>query len=637
MDTKNLNLKKSNLDLSELDALSPAEKELALAILSEYSKDGKSEQLEELLLEDFNEIPVDILTFVDDNNYLGYAWHDSEGKSKLYPYWRKELVKIFPDNFTTNVNNAIFSGSRGRGKSEISILIAAYLLHRMLCLKDPISFFHLKPTEKIVFAFMNIKKDLAEEIGIAKFQNTIQSSPWFLAHGTIEGRTRKLWVPQKFNNQEAIDIKIGSQADDLIGLPIYFCFCLDGDTLIKTSEGIKSLYECEDKQIQVATINDNGEEYISDYCTVKCTGESFVEYEIELEDGTKIKCTPNHQFMLKSGAYKRADELTEDDDLFDNKMYGYIYKTTNLLNGKQYIGQHKASKFEFDTYKGSGKILQKAFNKYGKTNFKTELLISDGKVPTICQTKEELNFAEKYYIGLYECVENSTFYNYAPGGSGGDIYSTLSDKAKLERNNKITRSLLKTFSDKDEQYYRNRAIKKANTISKLSEEETVARKEAASKVQQQLSKTRTLEQKALISEHHREAIKYRTAQQEIERKQKECLKKASKSIEEKKEYREKLSKANIGKRKYTDGTHVIYTYPGTEPDGYTLGGGNLNKYKYYYYFQDKKFNGKQELFIQLKKLHPSIKLSNIQSIIDGTKQAQRKFPELIGKIIKEER
>jgi len=219
-----INLKNIPLDLSVLDSLSPAEKELALSILKEYSKEGKSDQLNTLLLENYAEVPADILAFVDDEYYLGNAWHDNEGKSKLYPYWRRELLKIFPDNLTTNVNNAIFSGSRGRGKSEISILIAAYLLHRILCLKDPISFFRLKPTEKIVFAFMNIKKDLAEEIGIAKFQNTIQSSPWFLEHGTIEGRTKKIWVPQKYNNQEAIDIKIGSQADDLIGLPIFFAF-----------------------------------------------------------------------------------------------------------------------------------------------------------------------------------------------------------------------------------------------------------------------------------------------------------------------------------------------------------------------------------------------------------------------------
>ena len=147
MDNTVKNLNPLDLDLSALDKLSPAERELALSILKEYSETGVSQQLNDLVMEDYAEVPVDILTFVDDNEYLGHAWHDAEGKSKLYPYWRKELKKIFPDNLHTSVNNAIFSGSRGRGKSEVASLIAAYLLHRILCLKDPIGYFHLKPTE----------------------------------------------------------------------------------------------------------------------------------------------------------------------------------------------------------------------------------------------------------------------------------------------------------------------------------------------------------------------------------------------------------------------------------------------------------------------------------------------------------
>lgn len=206
-----------------LDALSPQEREIALKALRELSQ-GSSKTYDALKYADYEEIPVDFETFVDDPHYLGNAWHDAEGKTKLYPYWRKELRKIFPDNLTTNVNNVILSGSRGRGKSEISILMAAYLLHRILCLRNPTEHFHLKPSEKIVFAFMNIKLALAEEIGVSKFQNTLQSSPWFLAHGELEGRTKKIWVPRKYNGQVAIDIKIGSQADDLIGLPIYFAF-----------------------------------------------------------------------------------------------------------------------------------------------------------------------------------------------------------------------------------------------------------------------------------------------------------------------------------------------------------------------------------------------------------------------------
>lgn len=70
-------------------------------------------------------------------------------------------------------------------------------------------------------------------------------------------------------------------------------------------------------------------------------------------------------------------------------MIGYIYKTTNLINGKLYIGKHKATVFEPDKYKGSGKLLLRAFTKYGKENFKCELLET-------CETVQELNEREQF-------------------------------------------------------------------------------------------------------------------------------------------------------------------------------------------------------------------------------------------------
>ncbi|MBO7734845.1 MAG: hypothetical protein J6S67_19955 [Methanobrevibacter sp.] len=209
-----------DFDYSKLDGLSEKEKQYALTVLKELSEKGKSDKYEDLLYADYDEIPVDIVTFVEDRRYLGNAWHDSEGKSKLYPFWKEQLQKLFPTTTETSVNNAIFSGARGIGKSEIAVTVGLYILYRVLCLKNPVDYFRLKPTEKLCFAFMNIKKQLAEEIGISKFQNTVKMSPWFMSHGSMTRRNNApYWVPPDY-----IDIIIGSQASDVIGLPILFSF-----------------------------------------------------------------------------------------------------------------------------------------------------------------------------------------------------------------------------------------------------------------------------------------------------------------------------------------------------------------------------------------------------------------------------
>ena len=54
--------------------------------------------------------------------------------------------------------------------------------------------------------------------------------------------------------------------------------------------------------------------------------------------------------------------------------YHIIYKTTNLINGKIYVGMHSTDNLN-DGYLGSGWILKQAIKKYGKENFKREVLL----------------------------------------------------------------------------------------------------------------------------------------------------------------------------------------------------------------------------------------------------------------------
>lgn len=104
-------------------------------------------------------------------------------------------------------------------------------------------------------------------------------------------------------------------------------------------------------------------------------------------------------------------------------MYGYIYITTNLLTGKKYIGQHKASNFD-DKYIGSGIYLSRAIVKYGRANFICEMLES-------CNTKDELNEREIYWINKFNAVSSKNFYNISIGGTGGNL-GYLANKKRSE-------------------------------------------------------------------------------------------------------------------------------------------------------------------------------------------------------------
>ena len=88
-------------------------------------------------------------------------------------------------------------------------------------------------------------------------------------------------------------------------------------------------------------------------------------------------------------------------------MLGYIYKTTNLLTGEVYVGQHRAS--ELDTsYFGSGKRLKAALTQYGKENFSVEVLDT-------ANSPEELNEKEREWVELFK--QQSNCYNINAGGA----------------------------------------------------------------------------------------------------------------------------------------------------------------------------------------------------------------------------
>lgn len=85
----------------------------------------------------------------------------------------------------------------------------------------------------------------------------------------------------------------------------------------------------------------------------------------------------------------------------------YIYKTTNLINGKIYIGQNSTND---EKYLGSGSILQLAIKKYGKENFKKEILEDN------INDYDTLNEREKFWIKELKSQDKNIGYNILSGG-----------------------------------------------------------------------------------------------------------------------------------------------------------------------------------------------------------------------------
>jgi len=88
----------------------------------------------------------------------------------------------------------------------------------------------------------------------------------------------------------------------------------------------------------------------------------------------------------------------------------YIYKITNKINGKWYIGKHNGSD---PNYMGSGKLLKQAYKKYGIENF-------DKTILETCINEEELNIKEIKWINLSGALLDPACYNLVHGGTGGD-------------------------------------------------------------------------------------------------------------------------------------------------------------------------------------------------------------------------
>lgn len=210
--------------------------------------------------------------------------------------------------------------------------------------------------------------------------------------------------------------------------------------------------------------------------------------------------------------------------------YYYVYKTTNTINGKYYIGAHKSNNLHDKFYYGSGVILNKAIEKYGKENFVNEIIEY--------YPNEKLMFeGERKIIGnLWE--SDPMCYNQSPGGHGGSGKDHIKDMTwhKSTVPTEVRKKISQTLKGKS--YITEEGRKKCSEASKGNQHALGLRYSGkhSEKGKRNIAKatSRRFKGKKLSNEH------------------KAKLKEARKNIinpMEFAEYRKKVSLSKIGKKK----------------------------------------------------------------------------------------
>lgn len=129
---------------------------------------------------DFTKVPVDIMTFIQDPEYLG-----NTGLSNIYPYWVKALIDLYPTCLDTIFNEVLISGACGTGRTTLSIVGFLYDLYRVTMLTDPQGKWALNTGTPIVLSVIEtdnqhsyIKKMLLDIFDTSPyFQSLLGSQP----------------------------------------------------------------------------------------------------------------------------------------------------------------------------------------------------------------------------------------------------------------------------------------------------------------------------------------------------------------------------------------------------------------------------------------------------------------------------
>ena len=145
--------------------------------------------LEALKDNNFEETPVDAKTFVESPDYLSQPplsqiqYDIVEAMSQIYRKEDVQEIMGFEDGAKYfekyTKNEIILQLGKGSGKDHVSTVACAYVVYKLLCLKDPARYFGKPSGDAIDIINIAINAEQAKNVFFKGFKNKIEKSPWF--------------------------------------------------------------------------------------------------------------------------------------------------------------------------------------------------------------------------------------------------------------------------------------------------------------------------------------------------------------------------------------------------------------------------------------------------------------------------
>ena len=139
-----------------------------------------------------------------------------------------------------------------------------------------------------------------------------RGSVWVVNKQDILDRDKK-FAPRK--QKYVPDIK----EDETYLMQATWGVCFTGDTKIKCLDGIsrsfKEIVSQDTKTLWIYAVTPSGNQIPAQATDIRLTRKNAKLVEVELDSNAKIRCTPDHLFMLRNGQYKKAESLTSADEL----------------------------------------------------------------------------------------------------------------------------------------------------------------------------------------------------------------------------------------------------------------------------------------------------------------------------------